>query len=834
MAKYEVPGPVTEEIEGSPPVVGLSISTGILMGVTRWGPVNDPLNSLVRSFPEFVRKFGTYDPARADMAYCVKGFFEMGGTKLYVNRLAHYVDITDPLSIIAAKASTGMAVVTSAGAASAAVLTTGVGPFNLLHGYAFQLGVDAQGPITATLTANHAERTGGVDLDFAPYTPVGPGNESLVLSVDGGPEQAVAFVALTAYDAEAAADLINQSTTGVRAYANGLDQLVIGSATAGNSSSITIGAISTGALLVGIGHAAGTTTEGASDCANVSVVTAAELDAWLTGDMAAFAPDPAFVAGADGTLTITSPTTGVASTLEVGAASTAGFLTALGLTVGIVTGAALATEHTLTVEAKHEGVYGNGLSVIITDNPVFPSAGVGNDLSVQATLGQAELELLHGEGLQPGVVLELADGVNTEYGEVLSVARAVVGFSVVYTVTLTADLAFTFAAGSTVVQSLEFDLDVWLSGGTSAIEEWSQLSMLDTVDNYLEAVINDEDAGSDYIAAIDEDAVLGMGADKPAAGTYLLSGATDESVGMTDTDVIGSEVSALGLRALDALKDAAVLGIPGYSSVAVIQSAIEYAELRQYFFYVVGATSDLDRDALLALRSSQGGFDSRRAAMYAPRYRVLDPVGVGKNPRRYIDPAGHVLGLYSRVDSLPPPDGGPWCAPAGTGSFGKLVGVLGLEREFPDADVAALNTAGVNVTRTMPGFGVVVWGARTLALNVDWRYISVVRNFIFCEKSIVAGTTADTFRNNDYRLWDRLKGKIDAFLRDVWRKGGLRGRTEAEAFFSKVGYDLVGQAEIDEGVVIGEVGLAAQKPGEFLVFRFSQLKNGGGSSLTEL
>jgi hypothetical protein len=46
-------------------------------------------------------------------------------------------------------------------------------------------------------------------------------------------------------------------------------------------------------------------------------------------------------------------------------------------------------------------------------------------------------------------------------------------------------------------------------------------------------------------------------------------------------------------------------------------------------------------------------------------------------------------------------------------------------------------------------------GARTLASNALWNYVSVRRRFIFLERSIYEGTQWVVFKPNDDKLWAR-------------------------------------------------------------------------------
>jgi phage tail sheath protein FI len=73
------------------------------------------------------------------------------------------------------------------------------------------------------------------------------------------------------------------------------------------------------------------------------------------------------------------------------------------------------------------------------------------------------------------------------------------------------------------------------------------------------------------------------------------------------------------------------------------------------------------------------------------------------------------------------------------------------------AQSSDLNSMGVNVLRSLPGSGTVIWGARTLAgadANASgWKYVNVRRLALFVEDSIDQGTQWARFEPNDEPLW---------------------------------------------------------------------------------
>jgi hypothetical protein len=118
-----------------------------------------------------------------------------------------------------------------------------------------------------------------------------------------------------------------------------------------------------------------------------------------------------------------------------------------------------------------------------------------------------------------------------------------------------------------------------------------------------------------------------------------------------------------------------------------------------------------------------------------------------------------------------------------------------------------------------------------LSYDIEWQYISVRRLFIFVEQSILKSTKAFVFRVNDERLWKKLTSLVSRFLRGVFQVGGLKGTSESEAFFVKIDSTTTTPADILAGRLIAEIGLAPQRPAEFLVFRLSQFD--GSSVVTE-
>jgi phage tail sheath protein FI len=129
----------------------------------------------------------------------------------------------------------------------------------------------------------------------------------------------------------------------------------------------------------------------------------------------------------------------------------------------------------------------------------------------------------------------------------------------------------------------------------------------------------------------------------------------------------------------------------------------------------------------------------------------------------------------------------------------------------------------INAIRAFTGKGTLVWGARTLAGNDnEWKYISVRRFFNMVEKSVKLSTNWAVFESNDATTWIRVKAMIENFLTNLWQAGALAGATPDAAFFVNVGMGSTMSAiDILEGRMNVEIGMAAVRPAEFIILKFS-------------
>ena len=185
-----------------------------------------------------------------------------------------------------------------------------------------------------------------------------------------------------------------------------------------------------------------------------------------------------------------------------------------------------------------------------------------------------------------------------------------------------------------------------------------------------------------------------------------------------------------------------------------------------------------------------------------------------------LNPSGAMAGIYARVDNSK----GVWQAPANVG-VRNVIGpaVLITNEQQGSFNIDSLSGKSINVIRNFTGRGTIPWGARTLDGNSnEWRYVNVRRLFIYLEESIKRASQFVVFEPNDANTWVRTKGMISNFLTDVWRNGGLVGATTEEAFFVNIGVGTsMTTIDVLEGRMIIEIGVAAVRPAEFIILKFT-------------
>jgi len=361
-----------------------------------------------------------------------------------------------------------------------------------------------------------------------------------------------------------------------------------------------------------------------------------------------------------------------------------------------------------------------------------------------------------------------------------------------------------------------FDLIVY-SGGTSAsykVETFTNLSMTATDTRYAVSVINSQSA---YLVAVDAGSSATGASRNPSTVTnQALASGADGTV-PADTDI------ATAVSGFDTVLQSLILNAPGITSATAVNTLLSYALNRNDVFVVIDPVNDTVANQLtLAASYTQTSF----GAVYYPPITINDPTNT--TPGTVIaaaNPGGAIVGKYAATDK----SRGVWKAPAGISV--RLAGAVSVPA-LTNANLDAMNSAAapVNAIRFISGSGIVVMGARTLQAGYASMYVPVRRSLIYLEKALVDLTNFAIFEPNDTVLYRRITAVVGSFLNNFWRQGGLRGASADQAFFVLCDTTNNTLATVEAGQVNIQVGVALQRPAEFVVINIGQFD--GGATVT--
>jgi len=277
-----------------------------------------------------------------------------------------------------------------------------------------------------------------------------------------------------------------------------------------------------------------------------------------------------------------------------------------------------------------------------------------------------------------------------------------------------------------------------------------------------------------------------------------------------------------GLYALSRVRDLMQVVLPDWvGDTTITQDLIDYCDARTsnpeggdrfcivQAPYGYSAQQTVDWLRFTLLRSS------KYAAMYWPWLKVPDP---SRDNRNIAFPAvTHIAGIYARTDA----DRTVAKAPGGTVD-GAIRFATELEVAPERGEMDILYPAKINPLIQDPSAGLAVWGVRTLSPQSEWRWINVVRVFMFVERSVYNSTQWVVFENNNPTLWSRIQAQISGFLRNLYNNGYFAGQSPSQAYRVVCDSSNNTDASINLGQVICDVGIAPNKPAEFCRFRFTQ------------
>ncbi len=372
---------------------------------------------------------------------------------------------------------------------------------------------------------------------------------------------------------------------------------------------------------------------------------------------------------------------------------------------------------------------------------------------------------------------------------------------------------------------------------TTADDDTADVTLVygSTVETYRRLLI------TDLLATINARSALALTSQKgtpPAAytafeGTTQFTYSSAPALGLTAINALAYGPVFAANASLDKVSVFNLMVLPGQTSSAVLAEALAYCEDKRAF-YIMDPPANAVADTLaVSMPGAPAGADtitdiwdggtlpvSANGALYFPYLNATDMVTGGATTA---PPSGFVAGIFAREDQ----NRGVWKSPAGLET--TILGTTGVVPwgNMTDPQQGVLNNDGINVLRTFPGIGTVVFGARTLVSEnpayEQWKYVAVRRMALFLEDSLYASLGWAVFEPNDVPLWNALRQEVEAFMLGLFRQGAFQGSTADQAFQVTCDSTTTSQADIDNGIVKILVAFAPLKPAEFVVIQIAQL-----------
>ena len=476
--------------------------------------------------------------------------------------------------------------------------------------------------------------------------------------------------------------------------------------------------------------------------------------------------------------------------------------------------AAKATAGVLQIEAANPGEWGNKIRVTV-------EASSKAKTQVIAVNG-ADLKLKNADGFNQGDVVELFDGKAKAYATIVSSLDNIVTLDAPCTLNVADEKIGT----PKYIKTCELTLTVKLD---DVVETYANVSLCPEAGNFVSARTRKSDLVTVAVTEAKAPAAPKEGKDEKApapakagatpielaggAAVIALAGGSDGKVANVSPNVYMGEDNGpgkrSGLAAFLENVDVSIMAIPGVTAPEVQAALIAHCENCKSCFAILDVP--IDRKKTNDVVEFRDMYDTTYAAMYHPWLEMFDPLA---KRSAYFPPSGAMAGIYARTDN----ERGVHKAPAN-----EIVrGCTGLSCNYNEGEQDILNPKGVNLVRAFTGRGIRVWGARTMSSNGLWKYVNVRRLYIYIEESIKANTNWVVFEPNSEVLWGRVTRTIEMFLATCWRSGALAGSTPSEAYFVECGPTTMTQDDIDNGRLICNIGIAAVKPAEFVIFRITQ------------
>jgi len=405
---------------------------------------------------------------------------------------------------------------------------------------------------------------------------------------------------------------------------------------------------------------------------------------------------------------------------------------------------------TLKIEAKTEGLWGNGISIKILDNVIL-STKPAVTISAAAT----EATLVATEGLEIGSDLKFYNGTQTEYKRLTNVDHAA---KKVY---WTGGLTYAYTTVNGVITSMEFSIEVYWNGVLT--ESLTGFSMNNAVSFHIVKKLS-----SNYIIATDLKTTDTAYTDLPAviSTPQVLASGNDGLSGILAANYVGTQSAKTGVYAFDAVPDLFRFAcpnplltdsVPATAYEQLVQSLLDYANLRGTVeFY---GDIPYGNSVTNALAFGQK-FVGRRLCFFWPWLKVVE-----SGLDAWLPPSTFALGAAVDKDYKR--------------GVHKNIGnetiayATALEYDVSVAEGEVLNDGSVNTIRSMTGRGIVIYGGRCRSAVTAFRFLNFSEYWNYIAKSLELNTQDVPFEPNNMTLWKTVVRRISAFLANEQKRGAL-------------------------------------------------------------
>ena len=852
MATFNKPGVYIQEVLSSNlPVNNISgASVGAFIGIADRGPTTTVggnivgVPTLVTSWEDFVNKFSfgavtnIFSPdifgatpnanflgtATSDLKYAMYTFFSNGGTNAYVTRkvnsgagkasvtvadnqgttalnLSTGPDVSVTTTLLSASNTSTVLVATTTGIVSGQdVMGTGINPLAVVSNITSVLATSKTATAGTAIINTTAVTVATADVALGQVVshasiPVG----TYVAGIGSG---AITLSATTS--AAITSGTLNFTLNTLTLSASNVAPVTLGSTLSFDSTYLNFTVASTGVTITGNG------TPFSSALLNnvVSFSGVSTTDSTTNSVLSSsnnFVVTSVFGGGAG----ITLAYSGTAGTSVI---QTTGTVTITGTPSASTSGA-------LVISANSEGAWGNNIWVGITPNqtPNYFDLTVyyGTDATITASTATAS-------SLKSSNIVETIPQLSLNPSDARFVTNVVNSNWITVGVTGTSTNPTTRVPAFTSTWSTNSANATGASNGTF---KWSANGV---VSGTTAVRLGGYGVALTYSASNTNSAAVATS----SAGTAFATTTSfvARTVGVSGTSGSGDPTSTLAQY--DSISNQLVINYPNAFDATTVSAVLSYASTRGDSFAVIDpgtvyTTATAITTALDLLTSGNGGTLSNLnfGAVYFPNLVYSDPGSSVVGAIKSMAPGGAVVAAYCSTDT----NQGAFKSPAGTSTaIGGAVPVSSLSSS--DFDVVSSALRNVNIIRNVPGYGTCIMGARSIASNFSDKFVSVRRALNYLEYNLKNITQFAVFEPNDQNLWNDIIGVVGGFLNDYWTKGGLAGTTADEAFYVKCDSVINTPATISAGELRIEVGVALQRPAEFVVIKIGQTN--GGTTVT--